>query len=144
MPRKKSIVWDYFSKVGKDKVKCSNCGDILAFKGPTSTLMYHIEKKHKIPVQHEDDVEENSIAEADNTQPKISHVLRKPNFSKGIAELACVDGIPFRTIACSKFIQKALPLLGYKNVKSHSTVKKHFCIFEVFLKNYLLKEVKRD
>ena len=105
MFRKKSKVWQHFSRKSKEEAEaeCSICNKIIkSVGGSTSGLKAHAIKVHAI------NFEDDSSGPLCKKQRTLEHLIERKSVDGVIAKLACKDGLSFRQIAVSEFIQSNL------------------------------------
>ena len=103
MFRKKSNVWQHFSRKSKEEAECSICNKIIkSVGGSTSGLKTHAIKVHAI------NFEDDSSGPLCKKQRTLEHLIERKSVDEVIAKLACKDGLSFRQIAVSEFIQSNL------------------------------------
>ena len=108
---KKSKIWAYFEEDEKLKIaRCNLCKKQYAYKTATSSMIRHLESKHKITV-----VEEKKNLIPSKTQSSIQQFIpqdvrpyprdssRHIECTKSIAEYIIKDMRPFDTVSSSSF-----------------------------------------
>ena len=131
MNKKTSTVWKYFeikTNNGKKEAICKLCEDTYAYHGATSILSRHLTKKHRETQQLGEAKESSEAKESGVTkelseseflpqlkkskidgQPKINSLFKaKKSLQYEVSKLVAHDGLTFRQVASSTFIQAHL------------------------------------
>ena len=122
---KKAFVWTHFLiHKPTGKVKCKACSKEFAWRGSTTGMIYHLQHKHGIKEEPPSHPQEEK---PDCNQPTITQVFAKKgqtSLEVAVSRLACVDRIPFVTIAQSVDIQQGLAARGFQGIpRSRQAVK---------------------
>jgi hypothetical protein len=99
MYRKRSAVWQFFTKKGNDEAECNSCKKSLNL--PVVLNLHY----HTIKNAYNNDI--NDVP-AEKQMKTTEMFLQKRSMEEEIAEMACYYGMTFNTIASCRFIQENL------------------------------------
>ena len=138
----KSAVWQYFwHHVKENKAKCKTCAQVISFSG-TSSLRYHVEKKHKIDLQDNPDI----IVQPKSHQPTIKQAFAmrsQEDLNLVISRMCSVSRISFNQIAKDYDIRLGLEARGFRVPKSVSSVSKIVSEFAEKVRSSMRDEIQR-
>lgn len=130
---KKNLVWDHFTRAGKDFAKCKLCKKTLKVAGgSTSGLHSHLKTQHNTNLLKRLQQEElvtvaPSTSILQKQKNSISSYFKKDvddSLAAVISRMATKDGVPFMKFCSSDDLRKLFKKSGYEVPKSPQSIKK--------------------
>ena len=100
--KNKSLVWQYFKKMGGNKAECIYCKQQISFSGGTTNLASHVKRRHREPLAASGPTNESTDIDLINSEMAETAGVKSLNKSlmkmivKDLQPLSIVENVGFK------------------------------------------------